>query len=528
MDLVIKSKNKSILEIIKRDFITDWKCFIIILISSLVFHLILWKSWPLYSGADASTYIYYFLDFFNPQPVFQNLMCFRTPIAPFFYGINLSLGGSLLTSVILEFIALTATIMVYLITLAWGKMTSRVAVIIFVLMVPYQLQFHQVGSDAIFSWLALVFIFLIRYITEYESQFLWIILGIVLSLLTLTRPGGIAFLAIIIFTPFLKVNWKKKLKNVSLFLLSIIIILGSYVIYKGVRYDDYSIARGFGHTLSYRVFVIQDNTIKSENGPASKELINIIENNILTTEVYKEYEVTLHDFLSYKPNSRFHGDLISAVDQYKGWNSNYNILLQMSLESIRANPGIYFEKYMKDVGGLLLKNPEIPDDIIANVLATDKILNDSGLPLPTEGQMIPYSNHWWMSTRSDGTFATEKEVNEFKGKAESLIKYFRNNTGSIGIKTIFNKFWRYLNIPIAFFWIFGFLGLICSRGVKRIFLMILPLLVLVYILENLLGAPSWLKYRLTLDSYIMIFGVLGAVTFMKFIIKKINRVKPNL
>lgn len=520
INFALTYKTNSIYNTISKEIKSDWKFILGILLFVFLLHLILWKGWPLHSGADANTYIYYFVDSFSSTPIYHNLMCFRTPLAPFFFGPLLTLGGSILTSIILEILALSAILLVYLTAIPWGKWTSRIITILFTLMIAYYIQYHQVGADCIFAWLALLFCFILRFAIQKNTIKLWITLGVIIALITLTRPAGLAFIFIIIFIPFLKIGWKKTLSSILAVLLSAGIILCGYTLYKNIRYEDFSISRGTNRVVLYRVFRLQDNAIKPENGPYTKKLINIIENDLLTTKVYRDYEVTLDDFLTYKPNSRFNGDLIAIVDLKEGWDNNYKLLAQVTLESIKADPKTFVKIYVKDIADLLTQHPSIPNIPRLSKEQTEVKLNEKGLPVPSEGEMIPGSYRWWLSTRPDeSTTPTEEEITKFHEKSNLLISCFTSSEGDEKIKSIIDFFWKSFYIPVIYLWVLGLLGIIINKGKDRIYLLSIYVIAIIYLCGTLLGTPPWLKYRLPLDSTILIFGVVSLSTFLKRILK---------
>lgn len=350
-----KNNHKTSLQEIK----SDWRFITGLLVFGFVVHIILWITWPLHAGGDASSYIYYFLDSFNSVPVYHFLMCFRLPVASFFFGALLSWGGVILTSIILEILALSSILMVYLTVRKWDKWTARIVTIIFILMIPFQIQFHQVTSDGIFAWFIILFCFLLRYALFNKSLKLWLFLGIVIAIATLTRPNGLALILVILVIPFLKLGWKRALSSILIVVLSFGILIGGYVTYKGIRYEDYSITRGFNSIIFNRVFKYQDSAIKPGTVPYTKKFIDLVEKHILTTDIYKKYDVTINDFLTYRPNSRFWADSVVMIDLVEGWDSNYKLLAQVSFEAIKANPYDFFKTYAKGIINMSAAKPDI-------------------------------------------------------------------------------------------------------------------------------------------------------------------------
>ncbi len=493
----MNNKTATLGKIIK----SDWKFLTCIITFGLLLHLFLWIIWPLHAGADANTYIYYYLDSFNSSPVYHQLMCFRTPIAPFFYGILLSFCGTYITSIILELISLSSIFLIYLILIPWSKWLARIASTIFLLMIPFHIQFHQVGSDGIFGYLVIVFCMLfINAIINNKIKY-WILLGVIIALLTLTRPAGIIFSIVLIAIPFLKLGWKKTLTCILVFLISFGFLLSGYVIYKGVRYSDFSISRGFNNTTFYRIFGLQESAIKEENGENTKKFIEIIKNDVLTTEVYKNYNVTIHDFLTYKPNGRFTSDSIAIVDIKEGWDTNYKLLFEVSLEAIKAGPWSFLKTYVKDfikINTLKTVLPEIP---VRNTNPETELTD-------TEGEMIPFPNHWWLSTRPNGSLPSENEEKEFVKEANKIIQKY-NNEGNLKSGEALNYIWDNFSISITFLWIFIIIGFFILKGKDRLYLLTIIMIYLVYIAGTLQGTPPWLRYKLPLDPILLISGLLS-------------------
>lgn len=505
---------------------SDWIYIIGLLLFGFAIHLILWITWPLHAGGDASSYIYYFLDSFNTVPVYHFLMCFRLPIAPFFFGALLSWGGVILASFVLEILALSSILMVYLTVKKWGKWTARIASVVFILMIPYQIQFHQVTSDGIFAWFIILFCFLLRYAIYNKSLKLWLLLGIAAAFATLTRPNGLALILVIIVIPFLKLGWKRTLSSILVILLSFSFIIGGYIAYKGVRYQDYSIARGSNSIIFNRVFKYQNSAIKPGNGPNTEKFIDLVERNILTADIYKNYNVTINDFLTYRPNSRFWADSVVMVDLIEGWDSNYRLLAQVSFEAIKADPYDFFKTFAKSLVSISVFKPHIPDiPVRVNTLESGKTeavkLNEQGFPVPTEGQLIPESNYTWITSNPSGILPTEEMLNKFDDKANILIKEYQKYSGNEKIRKVIIFLWDSFYIPIIFLWIFSILGIIFSRHKDRLYLLTIFSLYIIILVGTKFGTDPHIRYRLPLDTMILISGLVGLTFSIKRIANKI-------
>jgi len=488
-------------------------------------HIILWIAYPLHFGPDGHNYIYYFVDFFNKEPMLPMVLTHRTPAAPLFYGFLLQTGGTLAVSIVSEILLLSLIPAIYLLSLSWGRNAARVATALFILFLPFHIQFHQIGSDALFSWFIILFFLSFKYALEYKNIWSWAVLGIISALTILTRPSGLIIIFVLLAVFFLKLDFKKILKLAGTYILCLIVILGSFIVYKGVRFNDYNISRGSNFTAFMRVYTLHEPLFSPENGPNSEKLVQIIEDELLDTELYRKYDITLEKILTHWHGRRFLGDIIVSVDRAEGWDSQYKLLEKAAFESIKANPVSYFKNYLKDIILLTTIEQTIPDSPVPGdtklYLNSIRNIDEENLPEPTEGELIPFSNTWWMLSSPDNKLPAQSEVDNFNEKYEKIASDVENAQGSTGIVRIIEFLWDNVKIPIFYFWVFGILGIIFSRRNERILLIYVFVISAVIIVGTLYAAHVYTRYRLPLDPLIIISGVAGF--FM--IIEKIKNKK---
>jgi 4-amino-4-deoxy-L-arabinose transferase-like glycosyltransferase len=510
----------------KNIFTKDLKFIIPAFLFTIILHIILWISYPIHYGPDGHTYIYYFVDIFNKEAILPMILTYRTPVAPFFYGTLLMAGGTLAVTIASEILLLLLIPVIYLLALSWGRNASRVATALFILFIPFHIQFHQISSDALFSFFIIIFFLSFKYAIEYKNAASWAALGLISALTILTRPSGLVIILALPAVLFLKIDFKKILKLAGVYLLCVIAILGSFVLYKGVRFEDYTISRGSNYTAFMRVYSLQESLFSPENGPASEKLVSIIEEELLHTELYKKYDITLDKILNYQPGRRFLGDIIVAVDKAEGWDSQYELLEKVAFESIKANPASYFKHYLKDIILLTTIDQTIPGSPVP--VDTKLYLNNieniakENLPEPTEGELIPFSNTWWMLSSPDNKLPTQSEVDNFNQKYEKIASDVENAEGSPVIARIIELLWDNVKIPIFYFWVLGILGIILSKRNKRILFLYIFIISAIIIVGTLYAAHVYTRYRLPLDPLIMISGVAGFFMIIKKIKKIIN------
>jgi hypothetical protein len=95
-----------------------------------------------------------------------------------------------------------------------------------------------------------------------------------------------------------------------------------------------------------RVWLV-DRTIAPENGPASRRLARLVEDEVLTRGPYRRLHVPLDAYLANGSNYET-VRLIALSDRVLGRDTNYSVLFDSSVEAIRKHPGTY----VRGVAGL--------------------------------------------------------------------------------------------------------------------------------------------------------------------------------
>ena len=84
------------------------------------------------------------------------------------------------------------------------------------------------------------------------------------------------------------VAWRRRLAWVAACFAAAVLPLAGWAVHNGIRYDDVTVARGGRAWVPFLRVFIADRTIAAENGPASRRLAELIENNVLTREPFSE------------------------------------------------------------------------------------------------------------------------------------------------------------------------------------------------------------------------------------------------
>jgi hypothetical protein len=254
-------------------------------------------AWPLSQGRDYLTYIIYYLDYFDVKPVYQTLMLYRTPVAPFFFGSTLQYLGPTITEIIMGLLFVTAIVFIYQIGLFWNRATAILGASALLIYPPYGALYHTASSDAPFAFIFLLWLFLIISSIKSPSRRKFVLLGFVFFLLVLTRPTSQIYLAFCLFPLlFIPVPIRTRMVYSLAFLGTSCLLLLLWSTHNYIRYDDFTVSRtGTALVPLYRVFV-KDRLVKPENGPYSQKLADLVATDLLTTEPYLSYKIDLNTF----------------------------------------------------------------------------------------------------------------------------------------------------------------------------------------------------------------------------------------
>jgi hypothetical protein len=225
--------------------------------------------------------------------------------------------------------------------------------------------------------------------------------------LVLIRPGSQILLLLTPLALALRGSWRIRVVSAFAFAVPVLIIVGGWTLQNGVRYDDYTLARGANSGVPfYRAFVT-DHIVRPGNGPASRRLAQAVQRELLPREPYKSYGVDLHEFFA-EASPRMHEDLVALSNRLWGWKSDAAKLRQAGIEAVRTHPLAYARGVVTTTWQLLRQplfiSPRLPASSKDGAekparLGAEPIvvINGRRLPRPTEGEPIPAGQVVWIS-----------------------------------------------------------------------------------------------------------------------------------
>ena len=328
-------------------------------------------------------------------------MLFRTPVTPLFFGFLFDLFGSVGVQTVLSVLYVACLVTVWAIGSRLSLWVGFLALLLLGLDIQYYYWFFSVGSESPQSFL-LVFWLAYAFFTFRKAKArYWVLHALVVWLLILNRPGN-QVMVLCAFFPLLNfgIAWKRRVVLFLVFLLSYGVCHLSYASFNYVRLGVFQVSTlGNAHLPFYRVY-LQDGMIRPENGPKSAELAQLVEREILPTDLFRKYQID-KDIFFRMPSQRMYNTLVGAVDKTYGWDHQWLILRQAAMEAAYANPLEFMLTYLDHVRDVFyvrgdgrydfsLYNRTKPD---YNTFRQERyrLYEKSGLPIPSEDDLIPRS-----------------------------------------------------------------------------------------------------------------------------------------
>lgn len=461
--------------------------------------------WPLIVGRDLDEYLYDYIQFLDWHPLLPWSMLFRTPVPGILDGAALDVAHGFFAEPLMA-VLFAGSVTAW--TAAARAYSARAALLVAVALLVYPawgLMFHELSSEPIFcAGFALWALLVVRAAEEPSPRrFLWVGLGT--ALLALIRPGNALLIAFVLFVAALPGAWRARARWASAFLVGAVVPLAAWAVLNGVRFGDYTLARGGNAVIPFYRAFITDKIVSPDNGPASRKLASAIRQHLLTRQPYKGYGVTLHEVFA-SGSFRIHEDLYNLSDQVFGWKSNYSILRRAGIEAVTTHPGKYFgdvgHTIWRQLSNSYFRAPPAPPVSAQPSKAPTVAVKGKRLPAPTEGQPIPGGQNAWISRPDDDirqvwtsptqyhfvfrTQAEKRHFNQINRELDSLFAALPDRRGNAALSHRLDQLSRWF--PRSIIWIVvGVVAVVWRRPWGARTLVALALAALLVIVFNALG-----------------------------------------
>jgi 4-amino-4-deoxy-L-arabinose transferase-like glycosyltransferase len=442
--------------------------------------------WALRPGRDLGVYLRYYVQLGQDHPVFPWSMLTRTPITPLFAGGLLEAGGGLFAEVVMALL-FAASI------LAWSFIALRVAgrraallVAVALLLFPgYGGLFHQLSSDVVFAIVFAGWAVLVMRAVERPTTYRFAAAGAGVALLALTRPANQALVLGALFALVVAEPWRLRAVHAGSYAVAAVLPLLAWAGVNDLRYDDFTVARGGQASVPFFRAFVTERIMSPDNGPASRQLADAIQKDLLPREPYRSYGIDLHEFFT-SGSARMEEDLISLSDRVFGWDTDYEVLGRAAREAVRRHPAKYARgvasSMWDELNQPLYVSPRAPTAAPSTPTrpasaAQTAAAKGAPLPTPTEGEPIPAAhqgaytstpdNHirevWTSPTAHEIVFADPRDQRRYDRLNERLRELggrfpTRGESSWLGLQLnhaskAFPRSWLWLLVAIgAFVW----------------------------------------------------------------------------
>ena len=485
-------------------------------------------AWPLSEGRDAHLYLTYYAGLGDAHAVYPELMLFVMPVAPLVFGTLLDIGGANLAEVAMG-IAFAGSIVAY--AAAASTVSRRVGIVTAVVLLAYPSYgaiFHQVSSDAPFACALAFWALAVLKTVERPSPLKFALHGAAVFALVLIRPSSellvLPFAAVPFFT---ELPLRRRALSALAFLGVAVALLAAWSTYNLVRFDDFTVSRTSAAQAPFYHLFVDDKLIDPSNGPASRELGDAVERDLLTREPYRSYRIDTSRFFG-SGSSRMWSDLVSLSDRRWGWNSDYSHLRSAAFEAIRRHP----TAYLRGVAGTV--RIELGEAYAPSAFRRSQspepgaiVIAGRSLPAPTEGQPIPASRLDWLASTPDASIEPDwtslrapRLRYERPGAAaraariEKQVKAFDaelpSRDGSSAVAAVLDAIARLYPRPTLWLAV-GLAAALWRRGRGLRGPLILCGLALWLLLGTAFVQPPKVEYRIPLDPIVIVFAVAAAL-----------------
>jgi len=479
-------------------------------------------AWPLVGGRDLDEYLYDYIQFLDWHPLLPWSMLFRTPVPGIVDGATLDIGHGFFAEPLMAILFAGSVVAWTAAARAYGARAALLVAAALLVYPAYGLMFHELSSEPIFSAAFALWSLLVVRAAQAPSPRRFLFVGLGVALLALIRPGNALLLAFVIFVVFLPGTWRERGRWAIAFVAAAVVPLAAWTILNGVRFGDYTLARGGNAIIPFYRAFITDKIVSPDNGPASRELAEAVRKHLLTRNPYKGYHVTLHEVFA-SGSFRIHEDLYLLSDHVFGWKSNYSILRKAGIEAVRKHPGMYFggvaHTIWRQLSNTYFRAP--PASGAPSGTTPPRVTRRKGLPKPTEGQPIPVGQSVWISrpdndirdvwtspTQHHFVFRTKQERRRFdaiRRELDSLFAGLPNRRGNATLSHRLDQLSRWF--PRSIVWIaIGILALLLRRTREARTLVALALAALFVIVFNALGLFADPRFALPVAPAFVLFG----------------------
>jgi hypothetical protein len=207
-------------------------------------------------------------------------------------------------------------------------------------------------------------------------------------------------------------------------------------------------------------------------------------------------------------DSRAWSDLLALSDRVWGWETRYATLRDAGIEAVLAHPRPFVEGVAHDAMatlGIIGYPPPVAGAAPPPPPAPPKP-SPPGLPVPTEGQRVPFSYVFWLASSPTGQIHSGEMPT--RPRFTRIATAIPQRPGLPGLANLLEKGQKMFPVPLAWI-VLGLIGTIRLGGVQRRVFYTLIAIALIAPMAGVVGQGLVYHYRLPADPLFIAFGIAG-------------------
>ena len=210
---------------------------------------------PVIPGRDFGTYIGYYAEMWDWHSVVPMSMLYRTPLAPLVIGGTLDLVGGWGLEVVMALLFAASVVAWTRTALAFGACAALVTAVALLVYPGYGILFHTPASEPVAAAAFAAWALAVTRAWVAPSYGRFAVVGAATAAAALARPAFQLLVLVSALPFFLSLPWRMRLVCATACAGIALALLGSWTVANGLRYDDYTVARGTGAFFPfYRAF----------------------------------------------------------------------------------------------------------------------------------------------------------------------------------------------------------------------------------------------------------------------------------
>jgi hypothetical protein len=416
---------------------------------------------------------------------------------------------------------------------AFGPRVALATALLLLLYPGYGALFHELSSEPIYAVTFAVWAFGLVRTLRLPTLGSVAVLGAGVAALTLERPGTqILVLLGAVFALLARGSLGQRAARATAFAVAALAPLVAWTVHNGLRYGDYTLARG-ATAAFFQHSIVVDRDVSASNGPATRQLLSAVRGDMLQRQPYRGYRITLHELLDSGSLRAADSMAFFAYERW-GWDGGPDLLGRVGREAVDAHRLHYARGVVRTVW-LETSEPYYPAKRAGSPAASgggsphpatrpSASVNYASPPDPHDDPLPGGQNGfiarpdggirqvWTSRTTYRFEFATPALARGFDHYARRLGELFGNlprRSGRSGLAVRLNQLERWFPRPILWVLLGGVA--LAVRRPRRLVALAAPAVVAAFlVVVTALVAPFDVRYLLPLAPAFVVFAA-GAV-----------------